>query len=228
MKAPETKLIDGIRFYNCGGEWLPSVTSILKATGDNGAWMGWQRAGGEAAKAKSQSARDRGTTIHEFCERRLRGYRAAAKVPEHLRPYWDSVQPALRRLKLARLTEAFVWHRQQRYAGTLDAVATYRGVKDTLIDFKTTQDASRIDGRLAGYRLQLAAYAGALLDTRGIEVQQAVIIVIHPDGPAQDVIVTRAELAELWSTWCDRCAGFTSSLERKAEKRAAVVNAFQW
>lgn len=77
----DTKIIDGIRYYLCSGEWLPSVTSVLKATNPHApALARWQRTAGAKGRTSSQQARDRGTTIHGFCERRLRGYRAARAI----------------------------------------------------------------------------------------------------------------------------------------------------
>lgn len=138
----------------------------------------------------------------------------------------------LRRCKHRRVTEHFVWHRGQHYAGTLDAVCQLGQMPLTLVDWKTTKDISTLDKRIDEYRLQVTAYAGALLDHDGIEVHQGAIVVAHPDGPAHVEVVTRQQMAALWEEWCSRCAAFpgaiSSAKERREGKRAAVVNAFSW
>jgi genome maintenance exonuclease 1 len=91
-----TATIHGIRHYLIDGVWMPSVTGILSATGNKAGLHQWRKSvGAEQANQLSRQACDRGTTIHQFCERRLRGYRAAAKVPDALKPYWASLQPVL-------------------------------------------------------------------------------------------------------------------------------------
>lgn len=232
--AVNTKILDGIRWYECApDDWYPSVTSILKVTGNSAPILAnWRRSLGDEADTLSQQARDRGTSIHEFAERRLRGYRVARAVPKHLRPYWDSLKPVLKRCSHRRMTEQFVWHRGQHYAGTLDAVCRFGKTPLTLLDWKTTKDTSTLDKRLDEYRLQVTAYAAALLDHDGIEVHQGAIVVAHPDGPAHVEIVTRQDMTRLWDEWCERCQAFPAAIaavhERREEKRAAIVDAFQW
>ena len=234
MVECNTRNLDGVRWYECTpGEWYPSVTSILKVTsGSAPALTNWRRSlGSGEADAARQQALDRGTAIHEFVERRLRGYRVARAVPSHLRPYWDSLAPVLRRCKQPQVIERFVWHREQRYAGTLDAVCRFGGVP-TLVDWKTTSSPKYLDRYLGDYRLQVTAYAAALLDTTGVEVRQCAIVVAHPDGPARVELVNRQEMAGLWDEWRDRCAAFTAATEaaqeRQEEKRTSVTDAFRW
>ena len=233
MSERVTRNVNGIRWYECEPDtWYPSVTSILKVTsGSAPALANWRKSLGSEADATRQQALDRGTAIHEFVERRLRGYRVARAVPPHLRPYWDSLAPVLRRCKQARVIEKFVWHREQRYAGTLDAVCRFGGVP-TLVDWKTTSSPKYLDRYLSDYRLQVTAYAAALLDTTGIEVNQCAIVVAHPDGPAHVELVSRQFLAVLWDEWRDRCAAFTAATEaareRREENRTSVTDAFRW
>lgn len=219
----EAKLIDGIRYYRCGNDWLPSVTSILRATSP-----GYR---GGKASGTAQAAMNRGTAIHSFCEARLHGKRVARKVPDDLRPYWKSLQPSLRRLDHCQMTERFVWHREQRYAGTLDAVARYKGVL-SLVDFKTTGNLGYLPSRMHEYSLQLVAYAHALHDTHGLAVEQAVLIVAHPDGAAQEHVLPAAAFPTLWAEWQRRCKAFPRAIakgkEAKAQARAETLAAFQW
>jgi len=63
-------------------------------------------------------------------------------------------------------------------------------------------------------------------------VNQAAIVVAHPDGPAHVELVSRDTLAQLWDDWCARCDAFPAAIaaaqQRQDEKRASVLGAFQW
>jgi hypothetical protein len=144
-----------------------------------------------------------------------------------LRPYWDSLQPALKQIRSPRAVEKFVWHREHRYAGTLDAVATFRGTANSLIDFKTAANPDRLTvSQLRSYSWQLVAYSGAVSDTMGIDVNQAVLLIAHPDGKALEIVLTRDDLALLWPEWVQLRQSLGDNLEQRQAKRSAVVNAF--
>jgi hypothetical protein len=219
---PQTREIDGLRYYQIDGEWYPSVTSILHARSTPTPYA-------QRSRVSIGDARARGTAIHYYCERRLRGYRAATAIPGDLRVYWESLQPALKQIRSPRAVEKFVWNREQRYAGTLDAVAAFRGVPDTLIDFKTCANPDRLTvSQLKSYSLQLVAYSGAIKDTMGIDVNQALLLIAHPDGKALEVILTRDDLALLWTEWVELRQSLGDKLEQRQAKRSAVVGAFSW
>jgi hypothetical protein len=209
-----------LRYYQIGDEWYPSTTSILHARSTPTPYA-------QRSKVSIGDARARGTAIHTLCERRLRGYRTATAIPDDLRPYWDSLQPALKQLRSPRAVEKFLWHRDHRYAGTLDAVAEFRGVPNTLVDFKTAANPDRLTvSQLRSYSLQLAAYSGAVKDTIGIDVNQALLLIAHPDGKALEVIFTRDDLALLWPEWVELRRGLADRLETRQARREAVVSAF--
>jgi hypothetical protein len=219
-QRPEVREIDGLRYYEVDGVWMPSVTSILHARSTPTPYA-------QRSKVSIGDARARGTVIHYYCERRLRGYRAATAIPDDLRPYWDSLQPALKQLRSPRAVEKFVWHRDHRYAGTLDAVAEFRGVPNTLVDFKTAANPDRLTvSQLRSYSLQLAAYAGAVKDTMGIDVNQALLLIAHPDGKAIEIVLTREDLANLWPEWVALRRGLADRLETRQARRQAVITAF--
>jgi hypothetical protein len=222
LYKPEVREIDGLRYYQIGNDWYPSVTSVLHARSTPTPYA-------QRSRVSIGDARARGTAIHCYCERRLRGYRAATAIPEDLRPYWESLQPALKQLRNPRAVEKFVWHRDHRYAGTLDAVAEFRGVPDVLIDFKTAANPDRLTvSQLKAYSLQLAAYSGAVKDTMGIDVNQALLLIAHPDGKALEIALTRNDLALLWTEWVELRQSLGDKLEQRQAKRSAVVGAFSW
>lgn len=231
MNAP--KNIGGYRHYNCNGDWYPSVTTILGET--NPAKMGyakWRKSNPTA----SEAATSRGTSLHEYCERWLKdGAEPALNVSDAVSPYVASITPVLAQISGVLCLEQFVWHRGQRFAGTLDCCARIGG-KLTLIDWKTTCKLPKSDKaiarHLADYRLQVAAYAVALQDTKGVEVEQLAIAVAHPDGPALLEIIEGDRINNLWLQFIGRRAQFEEILMERRQKEQtqsqAIVTAFQW
>jgi len=121
-------------------------------------------------------------------------------------------------------TERFVYHRQHQYAGTFDALATYRKVPRTLIDFKTTANPDGSKSRREDYLLQVTAYAAALEDSHGVEVNQAVIIIAHPNGQALEWVLSREQMAQYWQVWLERLAGFRAAIATKPQ----LSEVFKW
>jgi hypothetical protein len=163
-----------------------------------------------------------------LADRFLHGYRTTAIAPE-VKPYWESVKPALQQIKGPLLTEKFVWHRAEKYAGTFDCLATFRGIPNTLIDYKTCADPGKLTkAQLRSYSLQLVAYAGGIQDTIGVEVNQAVLIIVHPGDAAIEIALTRDDLALLWPEWIALRQSLGDKLEQRQARRSAVVSAFDW
>jgi genome maintenance exonuclease 1 len=219
---PQVKELDGLRYYQIDNDWYPSVTSILHASSTPTPYA-------QRSRISAGDARARGSAIHYYCERRLHGQRVATAIPDDLRPFWESLQPALKQIRSPQAVEKFVWHRTQRYAGTFDALATFRGTADTLIDYKTSANPDRLTvSQLRSYSLQLAAYAGAIKDTMSLDVNQALLLIAHPDGKAIEIVLTRDDLAILWPEWVALRQSLGSKLEARQAARSAVVTAFNW
>lgn len=159
-----------------------------------------------------------------------------------LSPYVASVKPVLAQISGVFCLEQFVWHREQKFAGTLDCCARIGG-KLTLIDWKTTCKLPRTDKaiarHLADYRLQVAAYAAALKDARGVQVEQLAIAVAHPDGPALLEIIEGDRINNLWLQFIGRRAQFDEILMERRQKEQTqrqkeqiqsqeAVKAFRW
>lgn len=134
------------------GQLPPADPKTRKPTGQGGKEaykLLW-----DARWAYSQPKADLGSAIHEAIE---------AYVLDKPAPQWDAViQPyleqAMRFLRdfevLVEATETSVFNRTQKYAGTLDMIATIAGER-WLVDFKTGS------GVYPEVALQLAAYAHA-------------------------------------------------------------------
>lgn len=128
----------------------------------------------------------RGTDVHDWAEKIVLGT-ASGKPPVHLRGYVDQFLQFLRDWKPDyELTEATVYNRTYRYAGTLDWMARIDGFGLVLGDIKTKPDGKTIYGDIA---LQLAAYSFAefigLPDNTEApmpRVDSYLALVIHPSS----------------------------------------------
>jgi hypothetical protein len=216
---PQVREIDGLRYYQIGNEWYPSVTSILHARSTPTPYA-------QRSKVSIGDARARGAKLHRLCDRFLHGYRTTSIAPE-VKPFWESVKPALQQIKGPLLTERFVWHRAERYAGSFDCLATFRGQQNVLLDYKTCGDPSKLTkAQLRSYSLQLVAYAGGIQDTIGVEISQAILLIVHPGDAAIEIVLTREDLANLWPEWVALRRGLADRLEIRQARRQAVITAF--
>jgi hypothetical protein len=218
---PQTREIDGLRYYQIDGEWYPSVTSILSASSSPVPYS-------QRSRVSTSGAMARGTELHRLCDRWLHGYEETTIAPE-VKPYWDSVLPALQQVEGPVLTERFIVNRDAQYAGSFDLFGAFRGVENTLIDYKTCSDPSRLTkGQLRKYGLQLAAYTLAIGDSMEVEVSQAVLLIVHPEGVAYELPIERPALDTLGAEFVAIRQSLGDKLEQRQAKRSAVVSAFDW
>jgi hypothetical protein len=147
----------GVSGYEIDGVWYPRVTKIIEIKAKPALYRFYAEMNNfnEGEAVKKQSA-DEGTKIHNAVEEILIGQSPI---------FDDSIQPAiesflkLREEKNIQVDEEFiekqVIHYDERYAGTLDALALIGG-KFGVLDIKTSQAIYR------DYNLQTAAYMAAL------------------------------------------------------------------
>jgi hypothetical protein len=218
---PLVREVDGLRYYSVSGVWMPSVTSILSASSVPTPYS-------QRSRISTSGAMARGTELHRLCDRWLHGHREAAIAPE-VKPYWASVLPALQQVEGPVLTERFIVNRDAQYAGSFDLFGAFRGVENTLIDYKTCSDPSRLTkGQLRKYGLQLAAYTLAIGDSMEVEVSQAVLLIVHPEGVAYELPIERPALDTLGAEFVAIRQSLGAKLEQRQTKRSAVVSAFDW
>lgn len=189
---------------------LPSVTTILSATkpeADRLALERWRRQVGVIqAEQVSTAATNRGTAMHTLCEQLLTG-QPLGEPDATTAPFWNSIRPALMTLKVTH-TEKVVEHLELGYAGTLDAWGLYQG-KTTIIDFKTSSRAKKIDW-IQDYCIQAVAYAGALRAMTEESSEQALILIALAGTPCQKFLLSRQEMGYYWHLWLIRIQLFYS------------------
>ena len=183
-------------YYTVEGEYAPSVTTILDSIAKP-ALVPW--AANEGAKffishahedmkiedmAKgirgayrnsSGSALNIGMEVHKWCEEAILWKLGKGEAPQSLtRTESKNAINAFREWTKANdvewlTVEEKVYHRGHKFAGTVDATAVVNG-EYCVIDFKTS------GAIYSAYHLQCAAYAKAIEDMRGKEVEKAYVL----------------------------------------------------
>ncbi|MEK7555480.1 MAG: hypothetical protein AAB516_01515 [Patescibacteria group bacterium] len=143
--------------YEIDGVWFPRVTKIVDIKSKPALYYFYAEmsnfAEGEAVKKQSASE---GTAIHEAVEKVFRG--EIPQVEEKIMPAFNAFLNFINEKNIqvdSECIEKQVVNHDERYAGTLDALALIDG-KFGVLDIKTSQAIYR------DYNLQTSAYMGAL------------------------------------------------------------------
>ena len=183
-------------YYTVEGEYAPSVTTILDSIAKP-ALVPW--AANEGAKffishahedmkiedmakgirgayrTSSGSALNIGMEVHKWCEEAILWKLGKGEAPQSLtRTESKNAINAFREWTKVNdvewlTVEEKVYHRGHKFAGTVDATAVING-EYCVIDFKTS------GAIYSAYHLQCAAYAKAIEDMRGKEVEKAYVL----------------------------------------------------
>ena len=177
---PELKQINFLdrRVYKRDeGVYYPSVTTILQYMPKNKFFDNWLKDVGHNADLIMRKAGKEGTQVHEAAEALVLGKEVNwmddygnAKYSQivwemilKFYDFWSTYKPKLIS------TEEFVFSDKFKYAGTADLLVEMDG-EVWLLDLKTSNNLHR------SYNLQLAAYAKAIEETKGIKIQRTGII----------------------------------------------------
>lgn len=207
--------INDLRTYTINGATYYSVTTILsqsKPEKDKAGLQEWRdRVGNEEAQRVSTEATVRGTALHKWCEDYCNGIDPTFDEETAL-PFWDGMKPVLDEITDVQYQEVQVYHPLYRYAGTLDCYGTFRGISNTLIDFKTSTKSKRFDW-IQDYCIQTVAYAGGVKQVFGHGTNQAAIIIALPKKKAQVFILNKEEMLFYWDLWLQRLAIFNERIK---------------
>jgi ATP-dependent exoDNAse (exonuclease V) beta subunit len=203
---------DGRKYIDPTGNKLPSVTTILDKTKSEeakSALAAWRRRMGEKKAAEIvKEAAFRGTMMHSFLERIMKGENpkpgtnfyhqhsfkmAQVILEEYLKPFMDEIWGLETNLYYPEL-----------YAGTTDLTGLYQGVP-SIVDFKQT-NTPKTDERVEDYKIQLVAYASAHNAVYGTDIQQGVILMCSKDLQPQRWILRGEEFKEYTNKWWEKVA----------------------
>ncbi len=199
---------------------VPSVTTILEKTKPaeaREALANWRKSVGEAkANQITTEAANRGTRMHSFLERYIKGEELRDSLSN---PY---AQQSLLMAKKV-IADGFgpiseVWGSEvplyfpELYAGTTDCVGIHEG-SESILDFKQTNKPKELEW-IDDYLLQLTAYALAHNEVHGTNIRKGVIMMcVRPpeiapgqwgDPQYQQFILEEKDFDTWVGRWCDR------------------------
>jgi hypothetical protein len=172
----ETSYNNGLRYYHCGNNKYPSITSVLSSGEPKQYLIEWrERLGEEAAALETKRCADRGTNVHLLCEYFLNND-PLPDVPESDMKMFNKMKHLLKRtISVVLAQECALYSDTLKVAGRCDGIAYYNG-KLSIIDFKTSNGA-KLEDNITDYFMQATFYALAVLEMTGIEIEQIVIII---------------------------------------------------
>lgn len=213
IKFGKVTLDDGTRTYQTPDGNLPSVTTILGATGDKTFLDAWRkRIGNTQADKESKQATGLGSLMHLHLENyilgvpRPSGNNLVRKMAEHMAD--EIINRGLVNVQEIWAIEQPLWF-PGLYAGTADLVMIHN---QTLCigDYKTTKKPKK-DEWVTDYKLQLVAYALAHNEVYDTNIKKGVIFMASRETQYQEWIVDGLEFDKHTEIWYDRLDTFYGS-----------------
>jgi hypothetical protein len=144
--------------YEIEGRWYPRVTQIIGIKSKPALYYFYGEAPSyKAAKEMTENSAKEGTLLHEIVQKFMVGEKP--EIPEEIKPAVTAYLEFIENKNIhvsAEFIEKRIHHHQERYAGTIDALALIDG-KFGVLDIKTSQAIYR------DYNLQTSAYMEALI-----------------------------------------------------------------
>ena len=188
---------DSGRIYDVAGFRLPSVTSILSRTKDQGFLKEWRaKVGDKEADRIMNLSSVRGTAMHKYLESHITdiGYEDLTDTGKQAKTMAEKVIE----IGLAPVDEYYgsevTMYYPGLYAGQTDLVCIHDG-EDAIVDFKQSNRPKRKEW-VEDYYLQIAAYAMAHDYVHGSRINKGVIMICTPDLYYQEFVVEGAELRQ--------------------------------
>ena len=188
---------DGGRLYDVAGYRLPSVTSILSRTKDQGFLKDWRKKIGDKEADRIMNLSSvRGTAMHKYLESHIQeiGYEDLTDTGRQAKSMAEKVIE----IGLAPVDEYYgsevTMYYPGLYAGQTDLVCMHNG-EDAIVDFKQSNRPKKKEW-IEDYYLQIAAYAMAHDYVHKSKINKGVIMVCTPDLYYQEFVITGAELRQ--------------------------------
>ena len=208
---------NGVRYYQDSlSNLVPSVTTILSATGDHSGIDAWKRrVGPKTAKAVVDEATTIGTAVHLAIENYLYGKEWEQFTEDKMGMLAHQIAKRFICDCLGDIDE--VWGLESGlvldglYAGTADCIGIFRG-KPTIIDFKTAKKIKRKDW-IEDYFLQGAAYANAHNVMYKTNIESIAILMVDRDLLFKEFLVNSKEFNSYTEKWKKRLIGYYKTHE---------------
>jgi hypothetical protein len=201
-----------MRFYrDSNNDLVPSVTTVLDATGDKSGITQWRRKVGPAqADAIVQESTLIGSAVHEAIENYLLGKSWNNFTDDRNGFLAKSISSKFISSCLNGIDE--VWGLESGlildglYAGTADCIGVYKGLP-AIIDFKTAKKLKRKDG-IEDYFLQCSAYANAHNVMFETSISNLVILMVDRDLLFKEFNIKKDEFSLYTDKWKKRLIKF--------------------
>tara|TARA_B100000927_G_scaffold183229_1_gene147523 strand:- start:8151 stop:8819 length:669 start_codon:yes stop_codon:yes gene_type:complete len=201
-----------MRFYkDANDDLVPSVTTVLDATGDKSGITQWRRKIGPAqADAIVQESTLIGSAVHEAIENYLLGQSWNEFTEDRSGYLAKSISSKFISSCLDGIDE--VWGLESGlildglYAGTADCIGIYKG-SPAIIDFKTAKKLKRKDW-IEDYFLQCSAYANAHNVMFQTTIKDLVILMVDRDLLFKEFHIKNNEFSLYTDKWKKRLIKF--------------------
>ena len=201
-----------MRFYkDSNNDLVPSVTTVLDATGDKSGITQWRRKVGPArADAIVQESTLIGSAVHEAIENYLLGKSWSNFTEDRNGFLAKSISSKFISSCLNGIDE--VWGLESGlildglYAGTADCIGVYKGLP-AIIDFKTAKKLKRKDW-IEDYFLQCSAYANAHNVMFETSINDLVILMVDRDLLFKEFHIKKDEFSLYTDRWKKRLIKF--------------------
>ena len=201
-----------MRFYkDANDDLVPSVTTVLDATGDKSGITQWRRKVGPAqADAIVQESTLIGSAVHEAIENYLLGQSWNEFTDDRSGYLAKSISSKFISSCLDGIDE--VWGLESGlildglYAGTADCIGIYKG-SPAIIDFKTAKKLKRKDW-IEDYFLQCSAYANAHNVMFQTTIKDLVILMVDRDLLFKEFHIKNNEFSLYTDKWKKRLIKF--------------------
>ena len=173
---------DGKRYYvTPSGVRLPSVTTVIGAQSQDSIQKWRERVGEIEANRISRKASNRGTNMHNLCEKYINNEPLGQAMPDALEMF-QSIKPILNRIDNIHYIEQAFWSETIGMAGRSDLIAEFEG-ELSVIDYKTSSRVKTRD-KILSYFWQTTAYALMYEELVGRPINKLVIIMaVENDKP---------------------------------------------
>ena len=192
---------------------VPSVTTILSATGDKTALINWRKRVGEAEATRiSTESAGLGTKVHNALEKYILQEEYEIKGNNHISLMAKTMVNEMIDKGLSKVNEIYGVEvgliAQGLYAGTSDAIGIYEG-DEAIIDFKTAKKIKKREW-IEDYFMQGCAYALAHNEMFGSNIQTVAILMIDREGKYADFVIEGEEFNDYCDKWSSRLADYYS------------------
>ena len=209
------------RFYDCNGDKLPSVTTVLSGTKEGDFLKKWiDKVGEEEAERIRLEAAARGTYMHNILEKQIINGEIWEYKPENaeqkraLKMACTIMDQGFPNISQVYGCEVSLYY-PDKYAGQADVI----GIHDndlSIIDFKQTNKPKRRQW-VWDYFQQLAAYSLAHNELYGTDIHKGVIMMCSVDCLYQEFVLEGSEFDRAAEAWMDRVEKFKAFSKEEEE-----------